>query len=610
MLRALVASTLVTALLAGTAFSQNAPHFRMGPSSLSASAPETPPATPDPSIAFINAPVTNEPIVLGAAPGTPYIFDFKDMVTVAGGSVGDAAWSLSPDGGTAFYEDFDASAGVLTGTPPFGSHGFTIVATLPSGATTSQPFVLAVANSTITFQGSAGQSTPLAVPAAAGQPYSIDFSSYLITTGGVQKGNLTWSIAPVGGSTGFFSSFSTEGVLQGTPGVGTYQFNLTAHDPVTGASRQQLFELSVNGVPLIVSSITRSNQQTCGISASGGAMCWGNNISGYHLGDTGQNVHTTAVPITGLESGVASISGGSGHLCALRASGALSCWGQGFLGDGPYSSRNTPVPVAFPGYSLNSVTTFDTGNGHVCAVLEDGTVWCWGSNTEGQLSGSLSSDGFPFQVSGLPAPAVAVASGGSHSCALLDNATAWCWGNNAAGQLGANRPMGLSQRSLVPVQVVGVPEGISEISAYEHHTCIRTTAGAAKCFGLNNNGQIGDDSLSNRNIPTQVLGLGAGVARISAGHALSCAITTAGEARCWGGTQQGSVGNGVTTSTSVRKPVTVTGMGSGVSWISASYLGACATMTDGTSRCWGRGGFGQNGDGMQVNRGTPVLVIQ
>lgn len=610
MIRKFAIATSLAALLAGGAIAQEVPHFRMGLYPSGGGGGDVAPPGPPPSIAFNNVPVTNEPILLGAPPATPYTIDFRNLVTVEGGSVNDATWSIIvPGSGTAFYDTFSTSTGVLTGIAPGGEYDFTVVATIPSGTSTSQPFVLSVNDPGIVFQGSEGPATPLVVSASAGQPYTFDFNTYLGTSGGVQTSNVNWSISPSGG-TGFFTNFATSGVLTGTAGVGTYQFTLTAQDTVTGVSRQQLFTLSVTGVPLMVSNIVRSDWHGCGINSSGGAMCWGTNVGSLYLGATGQTNHATAVPIASLSSGVVSLSGGLGLLCALTSSNVLSCWGQGTngkLGDGTTTNRGTPAPVLVP----EPVVAFDTGQEHGCAVgATTGGVWCWGVNTEGQVSGSSGNTRpNPIPVAGLPEGrrAVSVAAGTNFSCALMDDATAWCWGSNAAGQLGADRTTGTSQRSVTPVQVVNVPEGIVAISAYNQHACIRTSAGAAKCWGWNNNGQIGDGSITNRNVPTQVIGLGAGIARISAGGQHSCVVTTAGEARCWGGASGGALGNGVLASSSARRPITVTGLQNGVTWIQAGLNGTCATLSDGTSRCWGQA---PNGDGTASNRGTPVLVIQ
>jgi alpha-tubulin suppressor-like RCC1 family protein len=120
---------------------------------------------------------------------------------------------------------------------------------------------------------------------------------------------------------------------------------------------------------------------------------------------------------------------------------------------------------------------------------------------------------------------------------------ALCWGLNTAGRLGNNSTV----TSLVPVQVTGRTSGIASISAGNGHTCALTTAGGALCWGTNDNGQIGNNSTTQRLVPVQVQGLTSGVASISAGGNHTCTVATSGGALCWGRNWNGQLGDGTTT---------------------------------------------------------------
>src|SRR5689334_3998245 len=144
------------------------------------------------------------------------------------------------------------------------------------------------------------------------------------------------------------------------------------------------------------------------------------------------------------------LSAGWNHACALLDDGTVQCWGDniwGQLGDGTFTTRIAPVAVS----NLNSVVSIAVGRQHSCAILgSQGTVRCWGRNDGGQLGNGTSSQSInqPVFVTGL-ANVVALTAGDLHTCAVRVDGTVWCWGDNLEGQLGNG---GLTNLSLVPVQ--------------------------------------------------------------------------------------------------------------------------------------------------------------
>ncbi|CAN7638849.1 biotin transporter BioY [Acidovorax sp. LjRoot129] len=188
----------------------------------------------------------------------------------------------------------------------------------------------------------------------------------------------------------------------------------------------------------------------------------------------------------------------------------------------------------------------------------------------------------------------------SHACAVTTSGAAKCWGTNSFGQLGD----GTTTNSNVPVPVVGLSAGVSSISVSGNTTCA-VVAGAAKCWGNNSFGQVGNGTTGVSLLPAQVVGLASGVASVSAGHGFACAATTSGSAKCWGSNASGQLGDGTSANSNV--PVQVAGLDAGVTSISASSAHACATV-GGSAKCWGSNFNGNLGDGTTQDSNVPKQV--
>lgn len=173
-----------------------------------------------------------------------------------------------------------------------------------------------------------------------------------------------------------------------------------------------------------------------------------------------------------------------------------------------------------------------------------------------------------------------IAVGELHTCALTTSGGVKCWGDNQSGQLGNGTTVG----SLIPVSVTGLTSGVTAISVGVYFTCALTTNGAVKCWGSNYYGQLGNGTTVNSLIPVSVTGLTSGVTAISAGSYHICALTTEG-VKCWGRNNSAQLGNGSQTNSTV--PVSVTGLTNGVSAISAGASHTCALTTNGVVKCWG-----------------------
>jgi alpha-tubulin suppressor-like RCC1 family protein len=349
-------------------------------------------------------------------------------------------------------------------------------------------------------------------------------------------------------------------------------------------------------------AIAAGGYHTCAL-AGGAVKCWGYNNDGeIDRGATGDSFSPVAA--VGLGSGVAQLISGTYHSCAILNSGAMKCWGwnrDGQLGDGTNNLTGNNPPVTPVGMT-SGVTAMTGGGFHTCAVA-GGAVKCWGDNYYGQLGiNSLLSKNTPQAVAGLSG-ITQVSAGQYTSCALGTSGSAkiiHCWGDNYDGELGLDDKL----RRDAPNAVAGI-SGATHIAhgSSASHSCV-VIAGAAKCWGYGEDGQLGNSSTVSSSTPVAVTGLSSGVADVSVGYDFSCALLTSGAVKCWGGNTDGDVGDG--SGSGLRtSPVTI--IASGASAISAGYFHGCAIVGTGV-KCWGYNNDGELGDGSTTQRNAPVAV--
>jgi hypothetical protein len=340
----------------------------------------------------------------------------------------------------------------------------------------------------------------------------------------------------------------------------------------------------------------------CSLTTAGSARCWGMDSVGQ-LGDNGDTDSSVAVQVTGLSSGVAALASTMDFTCALTASGAVRCWGKGLSGQlGNGQEDDSPVPVEVAGLTSPAVS-IASGANHACVVLDTGAVRCWGDNNNGQLGdGSNVASLHPVDVTGFGSGGVAVAGGGLHTCAVTSSGSVRCWGDNTFGQLGNAS----TTDSLIPVDVQGLSSGAVVVTTGDFHSCALTSAGAVRCWGDNDFGQIGATGTQYSLTPVDVPGLGSGVIALEAGYKHTCAVLDSGAVRCWGSNEDGQLGNPSPNATFT--PTEVTGISSGAISVTTGYHHSCALLASGGARCWGDNEWGQLGNGTNKNSTVPVDV--
>jgi alpha-tubulin suppressor-like RCC1 family protein len=197
---------------------------------------------------------------------------------------------------------------------------------------------------------------------------------------------------------------------------------------------------------------------------------------------------------------------------------------------------------------------------------------------------------------------IAVGVGVYHSCALVAGGSVRCWGGNDQGQLGNDS----TTDSHVPVPVMGLSTGVLGLAVGPHDACA-ITAGSVACWGGNAHYELGNTAGPQSLVPVVVAGLSPGILAVAAGGYHTCALTSTGAVQCWGyDNSHGQLGNDSTVDSPV--PVAVKGLSSGVLALAAGADHTCAVTAAGGVVCWGDNARGQLGDGTTVDRHFPVAV--
>lgn len=468
--------------------------------------------------------------------------------------------------------------------------------------------------------------------------------------------------------------------------------------------------VAVTGLPTAIGVAAGANH-SCAVTATHEVKCWGINHRGQ-LGDGTTTNSAIPVAVTGISA--SSVAAGADFTCAVTLDGKVNCWGfnvRGQLGNGSFTQSSVPTEVV----GLDSIVAVTLGYDHACALTGAGAVKCWGGSSGNLLGNGGSGSGSPLPVNvSLSREAVQIYSQHTHTCARMRDGTVSCWGLNSDAQLGDGtlavwrplptssiffggpaptinpaagtpqttpaqvafaQPLTVNIRDgsgnpgagyvvsfAVPVsgpsaslssrwavadssgatQVGAVANGVTgsyvvsataagidrpaqfaltnqstslpdvdvlSLAAGGRHNCvIEADFGGVLCWGDNGFGQLGDGTTTGRAQPMPVAALGGRALAVRAHLWTSCALLETGAVKCWGHNASGRLGDGTTTDRST--PVQVTGLTSGIVGLSVGGGHACALTQAGGVKCWGwNGNGGQLGDGTTTDRSTPVDVV-
>ena len=272
----------------------------------------------------------------------------------------------------------------------------------------------------------------------------------------------------------------------------------------------------------------------------------------------------------------------------------------------------------------SSDTAIAAGQYHSCAILDNGSVKCWGYNNNGQLGIDNTTDMgdnsgemavLPVVNLGTGRTATAISSHESHSCAILDNASVKCWGNNQHGRLGLGNTNTIGDESGEMAALTGIDLGTGRtataIFAGGNHTCALLDNASVKCWGKNSSGQLGignDEHMGDEtgemgdDLPSIDLGTGRTATAIAAGAYITCAILDNASVKCWGDNNIGQLGIGNTTDMGDNSdemgdnlPSIDLGTGRTATAIASMRNHTCAILDNASVKCWGENAQGQLG---------------
>jgi alpha-tubulin suppressor-like RCC1 family protein len=323
---------------------------------------------------------------------------------------------------------------------------------------------------------------------------------------------------------------------------------------------------------------------------------------------------------------------GGNHTCALLTSGEVRCFGANSAGQlGIGNTQNIgddELPSSSPLVDLGGMKAIELSAGfaHTCAILEGGSVKCWGDNMRGQLGlGHTDNIGDDEAVSSagfvsLPRPARKIYSGTRYNCALLDNANVVCWGENQFGQLGYGHTLNVGDDEAADAYgYVSVGAGVvkMDISTISFHSCAVLNNGNMKCWGFNQFGQLGYGhtmNIGDDELPSSVAAISFSeeILQLSAGFRHTCALVGGQDIRCWGDNSFGQIGSGNAQTIGddeSANSIAVLNMGVNSNMVRSGNFFNCSVSAIGQAHCFGQNNVGQLGHGNTHNLGDDEDIL-
>lgn len=395
------------------------------------------------------------------------------------------------------------------------------------------------------------------------------------------------------------NSYSDRGLVNGSQ----YYYVVSASNPF-GQSQDSPEVVGTPGFTALAVATSGSANHSLAILQDRTLWSFGINTSG----ELGQGIPLglsgTPGQVLGL-SGVSAAAAGYDFSLALLADSSVWSWGKndtGQLGQGTASTNPIQTPTPLPGFS--NIEALSAGGNHALALDHNGNVWAWGDNSVGQI-GQGSAGGpavsSPTLVPGLSG-VIAISAGYRHSLVLREDGTVWAWGDNSQGQLGQGSVSTTPQAS--PVQVANITF-VKSISAGPSTSGAVRSDGSLWLWGYNYNNDLGlSATLTQITLPTQMTGLPLAKA-VSMGNGYVLALFTNGTVKSWGFNGEAQCGLGSTTPTYVTVPTSISQLQS-VAALAAGNDFGLALLADQTVQSWGNAG--QTGNSASVLINAPAQV--
>ena len=436
-----------------------------------------------------------------------------------------------------------------------------------------------------------------------------------------------------------------------------YTQNSETLDVLDSSVRDDYTQLNVVTNFISHPPIATGDSTTCVILNDQNISCWGSNLYGKLGNGSLDSYSSNPTKVLGLpdNDGAVQVEVGSNVACTVLESGRLFCWGRGgYVGDGTYEDRFIATEVLTNDNDV-MVSKVVVGSSHTCALISNGSVMCWGQEYGGKLGDGVERGTWdiattPNYTAPLPDGRLAVDIGvdTSSTCAVLDNGSISCWGFAAYTLLGndwiENQPNtgflfgeDITVRSITTYGgheggfISGMcvilsndtvscwhgslkdsysfsPHSPVMVAIGAQHACALLSDSSLRCWGDNKFGQIGDGTWESKGDPIHIQGFDNqdSIISISAGSAITCAVTSSGKVYCWGSNSLGAVGDG-TAYGLYEKPVKIDPLVNVTDIIYLSYYGYCAKYNDGHIGCWGDNERGIIGDGSTEYRSIRTI---
>ncbi len=354
---------------------------------------------------------------------------------------------------------------------------------------------------------------------------------------------------------------------------------------------------------LIAQRITSGPNFSTVICNSGFLKSWGHNIDGRLGNDT---ISLLSLPVTphiyDIVQVVAGGSGANGYSLAVKDNGTVWAWGgnaYGNLGDGTLIDKPLPFQVnTLSGITDVSICCYQVFSFSM-ALKNDGTVWTWGDNGSGSIGDSSLIDRYsPVQVPNLTNVKQISAGGTGQAVVLKEDGTVWAWGENTQGQLGN----GTTVDNPYPIQILGL-DSIISISTGVYHTLALRADKTVWVWGYNLAGALGDSTFTGTLVPMKLTSIN-DVEKVYAGNSNSFALKSDQTVWAWGFNNFGQLGDG----TQVDRASPVQTLLSNVADVAPGQTHTIVLMLDGTVWSFGNNSTGQLGDGTNVNRVMPAMI--